>query len=280
MRTIPENIYADLPWEGPYDIGVGHALITLAEPHPGHELAYNRWYEDDHFLSGAMYAPFMFSGRKWVATRELQLMRLADNTTATVLDPITTGCYLAVYWVTPDRIDEHLQFATGANGRMAEEGRKFADRSLVYSDFHDRAGTVYRDDSVPKDIFALNDPYPGLALQVVDAPTAEARDDLQRWLLEEHLPARVRQAGSPADLAILFQTNAPRIAGQGIPDVSNGGRRLTLLWFLNVDPRQAWTPFFGEEAALVAASGKGRLSLAAPFIPCKMGTDLYVDQLR
>ena len=55
----------------------GHrgALITMVQPHVGHERAYNRWYEDDHFYAGAMCMPWMMAGRRFVAARELQVLR-------------------------------------------------------------------------------------------------------------------------------------------------------------------------------------------------------------
>ncbi len=42
------SAYTKLASEGAYGPGIGSALITMVEPHPGHERAYNRWYEDDH----------------------------------------------------------------------------------------------------------------------------------------------------------------------------------------------------------------------------------------
>src|SRR5262245_59559146 len=33
--------YAELAAVGPYGVRPGHALITMVEPHPGHEYAYN-----------------------------------------------------------------------------------------------------------------------------------------------------------------------------------------------------------------------------------------------
>ncbi|MEU2338879.1 hypothetical protein ABZ608_35840 [Streptomyces sp. NPDC013172] len=38
------DVYAELAAVGPYGVRPGHALITMVEPHPGHEYAYNRWY--------------------------------------------------------------------------------------------------------------------------------------------------------------------------------------------------------------------------------------------
>ncbi|MDT0470400.1 hypothetical protein RM764_47190, partial [Streptomyces sp. DSM 41699] len=62
--------YAELAAVGPYGVRPGHALITMVEPHPGHEYAYNRWYEDDHYYAGAMAMPWMSAGRRWVATKD------------------------------------------------------------------------------------------------------------------------------------------------------------------------------------------------------------------
>ena len=34
------------------EVRLGSMLFTLVEPHRGHEVAYNRWYERDHFYAG------------------------------------------------------------------------------------------------------------------------------------------------------------------------------------------------------------------------------------
>ena len=61
-----------------YPIKVGSMLLTLVDPHAGYELAYNRWYERDHFYAGCMIGPWLFAGSRWVATRELKDAALAD----------------------------------------------------------------------------------------------------------------------------------------------------------------------------------------------------------
>ena len=38
---------------GAEPIKLGSMLFTLVEPRRGHEVAYNRWYERDHFYAGA-----------------------------------------------------------------------------------------------------------------------------------------------------------------------------------------------------------------------------------
>jgi len=83
--TNAASAYSILPSTGPYDTKIGAALITLVEPHVGHERAYNRWYEDDHFYSGAMAMPWMFAGRRWVATADHQALRYPEP--SAIADP-------------------------------------------------------------------------------------------------------------------------------------------------------------------------------------------------
>ena len=40
-----------------YPVKLGAMLYTLVDPERGHEVAYNRWYERDHFYGGCMIGP-------------------------------------------------------------------------------------------------------------------------------------------------------------------------------------------------------------------------------
>ena len=63
-----------------YPVKVGSMLFTMVDPHRGHEAAYNRWYERDHFYAGCMIGPWLFAGGRWVATRALKDRRFpADS---------------------------------------------------------------------------------------------------------------------------------------------------------------------------------------------------------
>ncbi len=77
----------------PLEVGVGHMLVNIADPHTGSERRYNRWYEDDHFFSAAMMAPFVFAGRRWVAPGELLALQYARP--GGEYDPPTGGSYAA-----------------------------------------------------------------------------------------------------------------------------------------------------------------------------------------
>jgi hypothetical protein len=62
--------------------------------------------------------------------------------------------------------------------------------------------------------------------------------------------------------------------------LSNGGVRVTILWFLDRDPRECWNGLFDREVTNIGVRGIGRVELVAPFIPSKMGTTAYEDELR
>ena len=53
--------------EKDYPVKVGTFLFTMVEPHEGSEVAYNRWYEHDHFYSGCLMGPNVFAGDRFVA---------------------------------------------------------------------------------------------------------------------------------------------------------------------------------------------------------------------
>ncbi|MET9510173.1 hypothetical protein ABZX62_17235 [Streptomyces flavidovirens] len=277
------EVYAELAGVGPYGVRPGHALITMVEPHPGHEYAYNRWYEDDHYIAGAMAMPWMFAGRRWVATRDLQLLRYPAK--SAVAQPVTAGCYLSTYWVTQGRYDEHMKWTVGINRRLNRDGRVYQDRTHVFTAFQDHEATVYRDGAAgPRDFHALDHPYQGLVLEVVDAEGPERRAELLEWLRSTHLPQRLAgppDSGSPAAMVTVFRpTPLPGDRMSYVKQVEGVDTRLTLLWFLEADPREAWEERFGRLDSEVAASGLGRVELVAPFIPTVPGTDRYVGQLR
>ncbi|MFH8567165.1 hypothetical protein [Streptomyces sp. NPDC017993] len=270
--------YAALAAVGPYGVHPGHALITMVEPHPGHEYAYNRWYEDDHYIAGAMAMPWMFAGRRWVATRDLQLLRRPEKSAVAL--PVTAGCYLSTYWITEGRYDEHMKWTVGINKRLNRDGRVHQDRTHVFTAFQDHVATVYRDGAAgPRDFHALDHPYAGLVLEVIDTDGPEQRAALAEWLRDRHLPGRL--AGSPAAMVTVFRpTPLPGDRMAYVKQVEGVDTRLTLLWFLQEDPRDRWATHFADRVTAVADSGLGRVELVAPFIPTIPGTDRYVTELR
>jgi hypothetical protein len=88
------------------------------------------------------------------------------------------------------------------------------------------------------------DPAPGLVLGLLDAPSAAERPELERWLLEDHLPASLSPEG-PTASAMVFRTNPPdpRLRPDvlaGLARAAGNGGRLTVLWFLDQAPSTQW----------------------------------------
>jgi len=267
------NPYSELPGVGPYETRIGSALITMVEPNPGHERAYNRWYEDDHFFSGAMAMPWMFSGRRWVATRELQALRYPAD--STVAQPLDAGKYISTYWITDGRYDDHLRWTVATNQRLLPDGRIYLDRTHVYTSFQQYLGAAYRDVDGPRDIHSLEYPYAGMVVEVIDAPDGR-REELVSWLRSSRV-----LAGTPVAMGLFFAPMPlPADKMAYVKDVEGVDRRVTALWFTETDPASCWAECFAGVGAAVSAAGVGRVELAAPFIPTIPGTDTYVDELR
>jgi len=78
-------------------IRIGTMLYTLVEPHRGHQVAYNRWYERDHFYAGCQIGAYNFAGARFVSTAPLKGLRYPTGDGALVADP-SIGSYLGIYF--------------------------------------------------------------------------------------------------------------------------------------------------------------------------------------
>lgn len=274
--------YTEIALHLPNEVRIGGALITMVEPEPGFELEYNRWYEDDHFYSGAMQGPWTFAGRRWVAPKALRARR------AIVADPLVTppdaGCYISTYWFTAGHEEDTERWSFEAMDKaLMPYGRGNPHREHVYTSFHRYRFGIVRDPGPMQPHLALDAAYPGLLVEVVDAPDADTLPALEAWL-RDHLPAYL--ATSPAGQVLAF-TPVPfsqgRIEQQGTKAVAPPqgiGRQLCLLWFLEHDPAALADDRLRAHHAELAASGLGALRFSGAFVPTQVGTDRYVDELR
>ena len=152
----------------------------MVEPHVGHERAYNRWYEDDHYNAGAMAFPWMWAGRRWVAPVPYQEVRYPAD--SAVAQPLEAGKYISTYWITEGQYENHLRWAVGTNHRLFADGRVYLERDHTFTSFQRYRGPIYRDADGPRDIHTLDYPYGGLVLEVIDAHNVEAREQMLEWL--------------------------------------------------------------------------------------------------
>jgi hypothetical protein len=120
------------------EIRLGTMLFTLVEPRRGHEVAYNRWYERDHFYAGCMIGPYQFAGRRFVVTKPLKDLRFPAES---LITPDTqTGSYLGLYWVLDGHHDEWNRWAVTQVNKLHANKRMFAERDHIHTLLYRSAG--------------------------------------------------------------------------------------------------------------------------------------------
>lgn len=262
---------------GPYDnVQVGTMLFTLVEPHRGHEVDYNRWYERDHMLAGCMIGAGWFAGRRWVATRDLKDLRRPEPS-AFLPGHEREGSYLATYWIHRGEDAEAIDWGSTQVRWLHDNGRMFPHRDHVHTLMYVHRWAVEREpDGVPTAL-ALDHPWAGLVAVTVDRAAGDDARSFSAWVADEALPAAIE--GTPLAKVVGF-TPIPLPEGAPVTQPVNPDhdRRLLLLGFLDEDPATAW-PAVGAALDAVAASGRATVSWAAPFLPTVPGTDRYTDQL-
>jgi len=276
------------PFGGDDAVRVGSMLFTMVDPSPGYEVAYNRWYERDHFYSGCLVGPWLFAGRRWVATRSLKDMRFPVDVPpdAAVADPVDAGSYLATYFIHKGHEAEHFAWANKQVFELYGNGRGFDERHHAHTSLYFTTGDDHRDpDGVPAHM-ALDHPYQGLVSVHVDREGETSHGDLTSWFTEVAAPALFADdadgTASPVDQVLHWrpiipkgdEANAPMKLGTG-----PGTRARSMqLMFLSDEPSAAWDRI-QEYAARVEESGLATVRLVAPFVPTIPGTDTYTDQL-
>jgi len=262
MSTSERTTDGDLGGE----IALGSALFTLVEPHRGHEVAYNRWYERDHFYAGCMNGPFYFAGRRWVCTKDLKDQRIGGR--EPLFGDDRAGSYLALYWTPKGRFRANTEWSTRQVHWLHANGRMFAERDHIHTLLYLYNGAEARDaDGVPPEL-ALDHPFRGLGAVIVEP----AGDDATP-------PRPTLAADSPVALVLSFRgVPLPPDAPVSQPGTDGAERRELQLWFADAEPHEWWSAV-GDYADAVAETGDGVVRWASPFIPTVPGTDRYTDQL-
>jgi hypothetical protein len=252
-------------------IELGSALFTLVEPHRGHEVAYNRWYERDHFYAGCMVGPWLFAGRRWVCTADLKDRR--HGTRPGLFGDERVGSYLALYWVIKGKHDEHFAWGLDQVRWLHANGRMFDERDHIHTLLYNLAWAVGRDeDGVPPEL-ALDHPYQALVVSIVERADGVDWRQLEPWYAEH-------AADAPGVGQSIAFRPIPLPEGPPVPEPGLDDRRLrtVVLQFADVDPATAVDQVRARDAAL-AGSGLGEVLWSSAFRPTIPGTDTYTDQL-
>jgi hypothetical protein len=258
------------------EIALGSCLVSLLDPTPGQEVAFHRWYERDHFYAGCLIGPWFFAGRRFVATGPLKDLRFPEQTP--VLDDVRRGSYLALYWILGGHHDEAERWAVARVNQLIANDRMLPSRRPAHAGFYRHRWSAFRDpDGVPAEL-ALDHPYAGAALVMIDREPDTDLAALESFFRDQQLPRLL--SGSPASMCLGFEPiPLPDAAPAYVTRASGRERRSLLISFLEEDPRGSWEQLFRRQARELSESGLARVVWAAPFIPTLPGTDRYTDEL-
>lgn len=258
-------------------IRIGTMLYTLVEPHRGHEVAYNRWYERDHFYAGCQIGAYNFAGARFVSTAPLKALRYPKGDDALVADP-QIGSYLGLYYVLDGHHDEWNRWAVDQVNVLHAAGRMFTERDHIHTGLYRFEWEHGRDeDGVPAEL-TLDHRFPGMVSVFAEAGPGTTPEQVGEWYRNDYLPSVL--PGSPVATVLGFSP-LPLLADApgDVPRDDSAGQRLLMLWFLDDAPAGSWKDVFAGQQDALVATGLGRVLWASPFIGTVPGTDTYTDQL-
>lgn len=271
------------PYGADESVDIGAMLFTLVDPTPGNEVAYNRWYERDHFYGGCMIGPWLFAGRRWVSTRPLKDLRFPEDVPAgsAVANPLDAGSYLATYFIHKGHEPEHFAWTTRQVFELYENGRGFDERTHAHTSLYFFTGSEHRDpDGVPRHM-ALDHPYAGLITVHLDRADGVDQKQLEAWLADEGRELLFGKS-STIDQIQNWRPIIPKGSEGDAPMELGTGpgtrQRSMQLLFISGDPAAELDRVRSYCDALESA-GIGTVRLVAPFIPTIPGTDTYTDEL-
>jgi hypothetical protein len=258
-------------------VRIGTMLYTLVEPHRGHEVAYNRWYERDHFYAGCQIGAYNFAGGRFVATAPLKDLRYPTGYDALVSDP-AVGSYLGVYYVLDGHHDEWNRWAVDQVNVLHAAGRMFEHRDHIHTGLYRFQWEQGRDaDGVPAEL-TLDHRFAGMVSVHLEPASGTTGAELSAWVRDHYLPGALE--GSPVAVVLGFSP-LPLLADApgDVPRDESVDDRVLLLGFVDENPTDSFAEVFGGLGGAVEEAGVGSVLWASAFIGTVPGTDTYTDQL-
>jgi len=248
-------------------IELGGALVTLVEPHRGHEVAYNRWYEQDHFYAGCMIGAWTMSGARYVCTRDLKALRYPAN--SPVCPEPSAGSYLALYWILNGRFGDWITWSTDQVKWLIAEDRMFEHRDHIHTLMYRFRAELGGSDAVPVEL-ALDHRSPYLVMVIGRPAPGTDLDAVDDWFRSRAAQAAVVAELTPVPMHAGAPSDVPR---------DEATDRFLQLWFVDDDIHDVWDERFAGLGREFAATGLGELVFVSPFRATVPGTDTFADQL-
>lgn len=245
-------------------IRLGSLLFTMVEPRPGFAVAYNRWYERDHFYSGCMIGAYTLAGARYVATHDCKALRLGSGS----ID-LAKGSYLALYWILDEHHADWDAWAVKQVNDLHAAGRMFKERDHIHTSFYGFDAEYNAPGSAMPIELALDRAYAGVAAFIIDLAPGKTGADVTAFLNARECPGDVALSGSPLPLDPTSPQDVPVEAGN----------RAAFISFSLEDPRAVWAERYVPLAREIEDSGLGTIAVASPFLATVFGTDTYTDQL-
>ena len=257
-------------------VELGHAIFGFVEPHAGHELAWNRYYERDHLIAAGACAPWTIAVQRWLATRRHKAVRYPRENP--IAQPFDKGSFVAGIWIQRDRLVDQQAWVAEQMAILGAQGRTFEQRDVLTTAGYDYLGGAFRDaDGVPAEL-ALDRRYPGIVLAWVERAPGQSLEALRDGLLGDVLPGLLEK--SPTAQALCF-TPLPKADWwpKASPEVPGVGERVLVVSFVERDPLDVWDECFAGLGAALEGGGCGRTLFVAPFAAVVPGVDPDLEEL-
>ncbi|GAA0603663.1 hypothetical protein GCM10009547_01610 [Sporichthya brevicatena] len=248
-----------------YEVRLGSALMTLTDPDRGAEIAFNRWYERDHFYGGAVLGPGVLAGARFLARDTEKMMRIVPEG-----DDPDRGTMLALYWLA-DNGGDYWRWCTGNVNLLAVQGRMTApgqvrDMRWLPAPWAESAAV----DGVPAAL-ALDRRFPAVVVSIVESE-ARTAEDLDTAYREEC----ARSLCSEPGVALVIGAS-PQVIDLRTGPTPGARAETAAVWFFEDQLRLA--AFIDAHEKAVADLGEARTVWLSPFVATVPGTDTHLDRL-
>jgi len=260
-----------------YPIELGTLLYTMVEPHKGHEVEYNRWYERDHFYGGVLVGEYSFAGDRFVCTSDLKKLRYPIESPMTP-DPMSAS-YVAIYWVLKGHHDDWNRWSVDTVKNLHATGRMFPERTHIHTQLYDNRFSCTRTETGTPIELALDRGYPGIVVNVGELADGVSHEQMWNWMNDVWAPSARQESWGPD--VFNYSTLLPLLddAPPDVPRVPRADRRFLQIHFVDHDPSESWESGYGRFGADLEASGLATHLWTSPFKNTVFGTDTYTDQL-